>query len=387
MLARLRPRSLAGVDHEQEQVDPGRSGDHRAHEPLVPGDVDQRQPPPVRELERRVAELDRDPAPLLLGQPVGVLAGQGPHEPRLAVVDVPGGAYRERHAAIACATSSASASVSVRQSSSVRPSRTSAITGGSCRRNAGGQLLLDRAGEARQLGERQRAAAGSRDGLLDLAADGAGEALGAAADRRDRLAQHAQHRDLVGTVERERERPLERGQRQLVRAQGAVERMAAQLLDEVRAACDDPRLRPAEQLVPREADEVGAGRRARRRASARPRRRRGRRSRGRRAAAARACAPPPRARRAVAARRSRRRGSSTGARAAAAPSPGRSHARSRPPASGSSSRPRRGVRRSGRARPGSGSRRRSRSAPRARRPPRDPPRAPRGRAASRRRCC
>ena len=34
--------------------------------------------------------------------------------------------------------------------------------------------------------------------------------------------------------------------------------MAAQALDEVGAADDDPRLRPAEQLVAREADEVGA---------------------------------------------------------------------------------------------------------------------------------
>ena len=41
MLVRLRPRALGGVDHEQEQVDPGRAGDHVADEPLVPGHVDQ----------------------------------------------------------------------------------------------------------------------------------------------------------------------------------------------------------------------------------------------------------------------------------------------------------------------------------------------------------
>ena len=36
------------------------------------------------------------PRALLLRQPVGVLAGQRPHEPRLAVVDVPRGADRQR---------------------------------------------------------------------------------------------------------------------------------------------------------------------------------------------------------------------------------------------------------------------------------------------------
>ena len=46
---------------------------------------------------------------------------------------------------------------------------------------------------------------------------------------------------------------------ELVGTDGAVERMAAQPLDEVGAAGDDPRLRSAEKLVAREADEVGAG--------------------------------------------------------------------------------------------------------------------------------
>ena len=41
------------------------------------------------------------------------------------------------------------------------------------------------------------------------------------------------------------------------------ERMAAQPLDELGPADDDPGLRPAEQLVAREADEIGAGGEAR----------------------------------------------------------------------------------------------------------------------------
>ena len=66
VLVRLRPRALVRVDHEQEEVDAGRAGDHRAHEALVPGHVDDRQLRPVGQLERRVAEVDRDAALALL---------------------------------------------------------------------------------------------------------------------------------------------------------------------------------------------------------------------------------------------------------------------------------------------------------------------------------
>ena len=255
---RLRPRALAGVDHEQEEVDPGRAGDHVADEALVAGDVDQREPPPVRQVERRVAEVDRDPAPLLLGQPVGVLSGQRPHEPRLAVVDVAGGADRKRHAATASATSSASASVSVRQSSSVRPSRTTAITGGSCARSAAASSSST---AQAKLGSSASGSAPppTRATVSSTAPPVASrQPFRSGANGLGRLAQHPQHRDLLRPVEVERERALERSERQLVGAQSAVERMPPQLLDEVGAAGDDPGLRAAEQLVAREADEVGA---------------------------------------------------------------------------------------------------------------------------------
>ncbi len=45
----------------------------------------------VAEVERGEAQVDGDPALLLGGQPVGVDAGQGADQGRLAVVDVPGG--------------------------------------------------------------------------------------------------------------------------------------------------------------------------------------------------------------------------------------------------------------------------------------------------------
>ncbi len=97
VLVRLRPRAFRRVDHEQEEVDAGRPRHHRAHEPLVAGDVDERQRATAGQLERRIAEVDRDPARLLLGEPVGVLARERPDERRLAVVDVTGGSDGQRH--------------------------------------------------------------------------------------------------------------------------------------------------------------------------------------------------------------------------------------------------------------------------------------------------
>ena len=82
-----------------------------------------------RQLERRVAELDRDPACALLGQAVGVDSGQRSDQRRLAVIDVPGSAEREggahrcraSAARAAAATASSSSSASVRGSSSEPP--------------------------------------------------------------------------------------------------------------------------------------------------------------------------------------------------------------------------------------------------------------------------
>ena len=189
VLVRLRPRALGRVDDEQEEVDPGRAGDHVADEALVPGHVDDGEPPPVRQLERRVAEVDRDAALLLLGQPVGVLARQRPDEPGLAVVDVARGAEDQRHATLIPGPlrrrprpPRTSASVSVRQSSSSFPSRTMPTTGGVAGAQRRGQLLLERAGEARRA---RRAAARRRRPAptvcSTVAAGQAGEPLGACA--------------------------------------------------------------------------------------------------------------------------------------------------------------------------------------------------------------
>ena len=129
--------------------------------------------------------------------------------------------------------------------------------------------LLDRAGEARQLGERQRAAAhAAQPSPRPRRRRGRQGAPPARERRRPARAACAATGISRGAlaVEQQRERSLERGERELVGAKGSLERVAAEPLDEGGAPDDDPRLRPAEQLVPREAHEVGAGRDARPRA-------------------------------------------------------------------------------------------------------------------------
>ena len=64
-----------------------------------PGYVDDREARAVGQLERRVAEVDRDPALVLLGEAIGVLARQRLDERRLAVIDVSRGADGQRHVA------------------------------------------------------------------------------------------------------------------------------------------------------------------------------------------------------------------------------------------------------------------------------------------------
>ncbi len=91
MFPRLRHHRVVARHDEQGQVKPGRPGEHVPNEPLVPGDVDEADTHPLM-FERGEAQVDRDPALLLGREPVGIDAGQGPDQRRLAVVDMPGGA-------------------------------------------------------------------------------------------------------------------------------------------------------------------------------------------------------------------------------------------------------------------------------------------------------
>ena len=89
VLLALRLPPLGGGDDEQAGVDAADAGQHVAQEPDVSRHVD--------EADRLVvddgmgeAEIDRQPAALLLGEAVGIGPGERQDERRLAVVDVPG---------------------------------------------------------------------------------------------------------------------------------------------------------------------------------------------------------------------------------------------------------------------------------------------------------
>ena len=266
MLVRLRPGALGGVDDEQEEVDSRRPGDHRPDEPLVPGDVDEREAAPVRRARAarsRGRSRSRAPAPRAAGRcPCRSAPGRAHVLPWSTCPAVPTTSGMRSTAA---ATSSASASVSVRQSSSVRPSRTTPIDG----RLAGAGAPPRAPPRPRRRSSAARPAAARRRRPAPPSprprrrpprrAAPPGRAPPASGSR-----EHPQRRgSRSGALEQERERPLERRERELVGAQRPLERVPAQPLDEVGAAGDDPGLRPAEQLVAREADEVGAGGEAR----------------------------------------------------------------------------------------------------------------------------
>ena len=109
--------------------------------------------------------------------------------------------------------------------------------------------------------ERQRAAADAPVRLDRLAPGQPRELLGAGANAVERLVQHPQDGDLrerTRRIEVEEQRSFQRCEGELVGPQRALERMPAEAPDELGATADDPCLRPAEQLVTRERDEVGA---------------------------------------------------------------------------------------------------------------------------------
>ena len=97
VLARLGHHAVVGGDRHQVQVDaasrrrPSCARSARGRGRRSPTDAR-----PEGSDHAGVAELDRDSPRPLLGQAVGVDAGEGADQRRLAVVDVPGGAERER---------------------------------------------------------------------------------------------------------------------------------------------------------------------------------------------------------------------------------------------------------------------------------------------------
>ena len=90
VLLALRLPALGGGDDEEAGVDAADAGEHVAEEAHVAGHVDEADRLAVDHAVGE-AEVDRQAAPLLLLEAVGVGAGEQADERRLAVVDVAGG--------------------------------------------------------------------------------------------------------------------------------------------------------------------------------------------------------------------------------------------------------------------------------------------------------
>ena len=97
VLLGLRHDPVVRRHREQHEVDAVGAGEHVADEALVAGHVDDACLAAVGQRQVREPQVDGDAALLLLLEAVGVLAGEGLDEARLAVVDVAGGSDDVRH--------------------------------------------------------------------------------------------------------------------------------------------------------------------------------------------------------------------------------------------------------------------------------------------------
>ena len=90
MLEGLRARPVIGGDDQQHPVDRQHAGQHVGQKALMPGHIDKAELGAVGQCRIGEAEIDRQPAPLLLGQAVGIDPGQRADQRGLAVIDMAG---------------------------------------------------------------------------------------------------------------------------------------------------------------------------------------------------------------------------------------------------------------------------------------------------------
>ncbi len=90
MLLRLGHPTFVGRHDEQRTTHPADAREHVADEALVPGNVHEPDLDARRQHRPPVAEVDGQPTPLLLCEPVGITAGERLHERGLPVVHVTG---------------------------------------------------------------------------------------------------------------------------------------------------------------------------------------------------------------------------------------------------------------------------------------------------------
>src|SRR5215472_3662526 len=89
MLARLRLDRLIGRNRQQHQVDSRSAGQHVSDEALVPWHIHEAVAHAAL-FEKREAQVNRDPAPLFLLEPVGMRSGQCFDQGGFAVINMPG---------------------------------------------------------------------------------------------------------------------------------------------------------------------------------------------------------------------------------------------------------------------------------------------------------
>ena len=98
MLDGLRLRTVVHGHDQHRRIDLAGPDEHVADQPVVARHVDEVQLRATRQGHVRVADVDGHASSPLLGQAIGVDAGQRAEEGRLAVVDVAGGADDDGHA-------------------------------------------------------------------------------------------------------------------------------------------------------------------------------------------------------------------------------------------------------------------------------------------------
>src|SRR5258706_3883526 len=126
VLTRLRHYAIVGGHDQQCEIDPRCTSQHGVNETFVARDIDEPKDLAVVHRLVRVTQFDRDTARLLLGQAIGVHAGQRTHQRRLAVIDVPCGT--DNHDAVGRTLSPGNWATNAASSSSVRRSRISALS-------------------------------------------------------------------------------------------------------------------------------------------------------------------------------------------------------------------------------------------------------------------
>ena len=274
MLQGLGPRAVVGGHHEEHGVDLACPDEHVANQPIVAGDVHEIEHVAIREGQVRIPDLDRHPAATLLGQPIGVDPRERPEQRRLAVVDVarrpdddghPRGSAVPRAEATLRPSSTSAAGSTVRRSTTTRPPSIRPTTAGSPsrRRPRAGRghagPRVEREPKGRQRLARQRATAEGcrqRDGPRPVHPGCQG--VGASAQRLDRCCDHPPDRDLgsrpPSPVEAQRGR--DSGQRHLVWPHRPSQGVLPKSRDQVGPPDDQPGLRPPDELVTREDDQV-----------------------------------------------------------------------------------------------------------------------------------